>query len=108
MVYSPVQSPARLMAHRRHQRKNYTGKYVLTLFYLVDKTREFQAVHMVFGVSNVTKMVMNLKEEDRKQVGDSLVWKPFAGKRIRCSVPTENRKEFLKLILANSSTPKSI
>ncbi|KZV46390.1 hypothetical protein F511_23231, partial [Dorcoceras hygrometricum] len=34
----------------------------------------FQAVHKVFGVSNVTKIVRNLGEEDRKIAVDSLVW----------------------------------
>ncbi|KAG6420677.1 hypothetical protein SASPL_117214 [Salvia splendens] len=35
---------------------------------------EFQAVHKVFGVSNVTKIITSLREEDRKVAVDSLVW----------------------------------
>ncbi|KAL2466606.1 LOB domain-containing protein 2 [Abeliophyllum distichum] len=61
----------------KHQRKKCTEKCILAPFFPVDKTREFQAVHKVFGVSNVTKIVTNLEEEDRKQAVDSLVWEAF-------------------------------
>ncbi|CAI9787650.1 unnamed protein product [Fraxinus pennsylvanica] len=61
----------------KHQRKKCTEKCILATFFPVDKIREFQAVHKVFGVSNVTKIVMNLKEEDRKHAVDSLVWEAF-------------------------------
>ncbi|XP_073148770.1 LOB domain-containing protein 15 [Henckelia pumila] len=58
----------------KHQRKKCTDKCILAPFFPVTKTVEFQAVHKVFGVSNVTKIVRNLKEEDRKIAVDSLVW----------------------------------
>lgn len=58
----------------KHQRKKCTDKCILAPFFPVTKTLEFQAVHKVFGVSNVTKIVANLKEEDRKIAVDSLVW----------------------------------
>ncbi|KAI3465780.1 hypothetical protein Pfo_022443 [Paulownia fortunei] len=58
----------------KHQRKKCTEKCILAPFFPVEKSREFQAVHKVFGVSNVTKMITNLKEEDRKIAMDSLVW----------------------------------
>ncbi|KAK4385983.1 LOB domain-containing protein 2 [Sesamum angolense] len=58
----------------KHQRKKCTEKCILAPFFPVEKTREFQAVHKVFGVSNVTKIIVNLKEEDRKRAVDSLVW----------------------------------
>ncbi|XP_022849802.1 LOB domain-containing protein 2 [Olea europaea var. sylvestris] len=61
----------------KHQRKKCTEKCILAPFFPVDKTGEFQAVHKVFGVSNVTKIVTNLKEEDRKQAVDSLIWEAF-------------------------------
>ncbi|KAL3632297.1 hypothetical protein CASFOL_025281 [Castilleja foliolosa] len=58
----------------KHQRKKCTNKCVLAPFFPVGKTREFQAVHKVFGVSNVTKIITNLKDEERKVAVDSLVW----------------------------------
>ncbi|XP_051136256.1 LOB domain-containing protein 2-like [Andrographis paniculata] len=58
----------------KHQRKKCIDKCVLAPFFPVDRTREFQAVHKVFGVSNITKIVTNLKEEDRRRAVDSLIW----------------------------------
>ncbi|XP_031126681.1 LOB domain-containing protein 2-like [Ipomoea triloba] len=58
----------------KHQRKKCTEKCVLAPFFPAEKGREFQAVHKVFGVSNVTKMVRNLKEEERGRAVESLVW----------------------------------
>ncbi|CAI9754908.1 unnamed protein product [Fraxinus pennsylvanica] len=61
----------------KHQRKKCTEKCILAPFFPINKTREFQGVHKVFGVSNVTKIVMNLEEENRKQAIDSLIWEAF-------------------------------
>ncbi|CAK9148421.1 unnamed protein product [Ilex paraguariensis] len=58
----------------KHQRKKCTDDCTLANFFPVNKTREFEAVHKVFGVSNLTKMVKNVKEEDRKRASDSLIW----------------------------------
>ncbi|KAF5481380.1 hypothetical protein F2P56_002037 [Juglans regia] len=58
----------------KHQRKKCTEVCILAPYFPADRTREFQAVHKIFGVSNVTKIVKNLKEEDRKTAVDSLVW----------------------------------
>ncbi|XP_076885287.1 uncharacterized protein LOC143534756 [Bidens hawaiensis] len=58
----------------RHQRKKCTQKCILAPFFPAEKTREFQAVHRVFGVSNVTKMVKGLSTEDAIKAVDSLVW----------------------------------
>ncbi|KAG6423698.1 hypothetical protein SASPL_114101 [Salvia splendens] len=58
----------------KHQRKRCTEKCTLAPFFPVERTREFQAVHKVFGVSNVTKIITSLREEDRKVAVDSLVW----------------------------------
>ncbi|XP_076929737.1 uncharacterized protein LOC143594278 [Bidens hawaiensis] len=58
----------------RHQRKKCTQKCILAPFFPAEKTQEFQAVHRVFGVSNVTKMVKGLTTEDAKKAVDSLVW----------------------------------
>lgn len=62
----------------RHQRKKCTEKCTLAPFFPVDKNREFQAVHKVFGVSNVTKILKRLNFEDRKRAADSLVWEAFS------------------------------
>ncbi|KAK9664251.1 hypothetical protein RND81_14G028600 [Saponaria officinalis] len=59
----------------KHQRKRCTDKCILAPFFPAEKVREFQAVHKVFGVSNVQKIVRNLQnDEDRKRAADSLVW----------------------------------
>ena len=58
----------------RHQRKKCTEKCVLAPFFPVAKSQEFHAVHKIFGVSNVTKIVSSLNEEDRKKAVDSSVW----------------------------------
>lgn len=65
----------------RHQRKKCTEKCTLAPFFPVDKNREFQAVHKVFGVSNVTKILKRLNFEDRKRAADSLVWEAFSRQR---------------------------
>ncbi|KAL6536839.1 hypothetical protein OROHE_012423 [Orobanche hederae] len=58
----------------KHQCKKCTDKCTLAPFFPVERTREFQAVHKVFGVSNITKIITSLREEDRKVAVDSLVW----------------------------------
>ncbi|KAK3025397.1 hypothetical protein RJ639_044652 [Escallonia herrerae] len=59
----------------RHQRKKCNENCVLAPFFPVDKGRDFQAVHKVFGVSNVTKIVRSLgSEEDKRRAVESLTW----------------------------------
>ncbi|GMH11084.1 hypothetical protein Nepgr_012925 [Nepenthes gracilis] len=59
----------------KHQRKKCSEKCILAPYFPADRCREFQAVHKVFGVSNVQKIVRSLlNEEDRKRAADSLVW----------------------------------
>ncbi|KAK1567216.1 hypothetical protein Q3G72_009488 [Acer saccharum] len=58
----------------KHQRKKCSDECILAPYFPANRSREFQAVHKVFGVSNVTKIVRNVKEEDRNKVSDSLVW----------------------------------
>ncbi|KAL7604409.1 LOB domain-containing protein 2 [Lactuca sativa] len=58
----------------RHQRKKCTEKCILAPFFPAEKTQDFQAVHKVFGVSNVTKLVKDLTREDGKKAVDSLIW----------------------------------
>ncbi|KAJ4838028.1 hypothetical protein Tsubulata_019502 [Turnera subulata] len=61
----------------KHQRKKCGEDCVLAPFFPADKNKEFQAVHKVFGVANVTKLVRGVNQEDRKLVADSLVWEAF-------------------------------
>ncbi|KAL6536907.1 hypothetical protein OROHE_012491 [Orobanche hederae] len=65
----------------KHQRKKCTNKCVLAPFFPVGKAREFLAVHKVFGVSNVTKIITNLGEEERKVAVDSLIWEALCRQR---------------------------
>ncbi|XP_057953925.1 LOB domain-containing protein 2 [Malania oleifera] len=66
----------------KHQRKKCDDKCILAPFFPADKTQEFQAVHKVFGVSNVQKIVKSLpRDEDRRRAADSLVWEAFCRQR---------------------------
>ncbi|XP_062103002.1 LOB domain-containing protein 2 [Humulus lupulus] len=59
----------------KHQRKKCHEGCILAPYFPAERSREFQAVHKVFGVSNVTKMVKNVvADEDRRKAVDSLVW----------------------------------
>ncbi|KAM1029824.1 hypothetical protein ACFX15_041507 [Malus domestica] len=58
----------------KHQRKKCHAGCILAPYFPADRTREFLAVHKVFGVSNVTKMVKNVEEPNRRKVAESLVW----------------------------------
>ncbi|KAF9661665.1 hypothetical protein SADUNF_Sadunf19G0092300 [Salix dunnii] len=58
----------------KHQRKRCTENCALAPYFPAEKTLEFQAVHKVFGVSNVVKLVKDVIEERRKETVDSLVW----------------------------------
>ncbi|KAF7833940.1 basic leucine zipper 61-like [Senna tora] len=61
----------------KHQRKKCSINCVLAPYFPASRNREFQAVHKVFGVSNITKIVKNAKEDQRTKVVDSLVWEAF-------------------------------
>ncbi|KAL8130055.1 hypothetical protein V2J09_019210 [Rumex salicifolius] len=66
----------------KHQRKKCTDKCILAPFFPAEKAREFQAVHKVFGVSNVQKIVKGLAgDDDRKRAADSLIWEAFCRQR---------------------------
>lgn len=61
----------------KHQRKKCDESCILAPFFPAEKNREFQAVHKVFGVSNIQKIIKSLDEKDRKRAADSLVWEAF-------------------------------
>ncbi|KAL1812786.1 hypothetical protein ACET3Z_022851 [Daucus carota] len=58
----------------RHQHKKCNESCVLAPYLTLDKNLEFQAVHKVFGVGNVAKIVKSLDAEDRGRAVESLVW----------------------------------
>ncbi|OIT01223.1 lob domain-containing protein 2 [Nicotiana attenuata] len=65
----------------KYQRKKCADTCILAPYFPAAKNREFQAVHKIFGVSNVTKLIKALNEEDRKKAADSLVWDAFCRQR---------------------------
>ena len=58
----------------KHQRKKCNNECILSPYFPARKNKEFQAVHKVFGVSNVQKMVRTVREEDRTKLSESLTW----------------------------------
>ncbi|RDX68346.1 LOB domain-containing protein 2, partial [Mucuna pruriens] len=65
----------------KHQRKKCSENCILSPYFPSSRSREFHAVHKVFGVSNITKLVKNAKEEDRRRVVDSLIWEACCRQR---------------------------
>ncbi|XP_047336058.1 LOB domain-containing protein 2-like [Impatiens glandulifera] len=66
----------------KHQRKKCTESCVLACFFPVERLREFHAVHKVFGVSNVIKMITRLRDlDDRKRAVESLIWEALCRQR---------------------------
>lgn len=65
----------------KHQRKKCTETCTLAPFFPMEKGREFQAVQKVFGVSNITKIIARLNEEDRQVAVDSLIWEALCRQR---------------------------
>ncbi|KAI4378338.1 hypothetical protein MLD38_015829 [Melastoma candidum] len=65
----------------KHQRKKCDERCLLSPYFPTEKSREFQAVHRVFGVSNVTKMMMGVSEADRARLVESLVCEALVRQR---------------------------
>ncbi|KAG5149874.1 hypothetical protein JHK82_016755 [Glycine max] len=65
----------------KHQRKKCSENCILGPYFPSNKNQEFHAVHKVFGVSNITKLVKNAKTEDRRKVVDSLIWEACCRQR---------------------------
>ncbi|XP_030549415.2 LOB domain-containing protein 2 isoform X2 [Rhodamnia argentea] len=93
----------------KHQRKKCNDSCVLSPYFPAEKSLEFQAVHKVFGVSNVTKMVLGVCKEDRQRLADSLVWEA----RLRQQDPvhgafgeyqrTQNELQYYKSLYQNQA-----
>ncbi|XP_043687501.1 LOB domain-containing protein 2-like [Telopea speciosissima] len=59
----------------KHQRKKCRENCVLAPFFPAEQSQNFQAVHKVFGVSNVQKIVKSLESyEQRVKAVESLIW----------------------------------
>ncbi|KAF9588163.1 hypothetical protein IFM89_007852 [Coptis chinensis] len=59
----------------KHQRKKCSEKCVLAPFFPSEKSLQFQAVHKIFGVSNISKILTSLKTyEEREEAIRTLVW----------------------------------
>ncbi|KAF5201866.1 Lob domain-containing protein [Thalictrum thalictroides] len=59
----------------KHQRKKCADTCVLAPFFPLEKNQQFLAVHKVFGVSNVSKILKGLNTRDeREKAIDTLVW----------------------------------
>ncbi|KAH7844099.1 hypothetical protein Vadar_024279 [Vaccinium darrowii] len=87
----------------KHQRKKCSEKCALAPFFPASKNREFLAVHKLFGVSNVTKIVKSLNEEDRQRAVDTLVWEAFCREKDPVLGPYgEYRKVYEELKLYKS------
>ncbi|KAF5732595.1 LOB domain-containing protein 2-like [Tripterygium wilfordii] len=58
----------------KHQRKRCKRECILAPYFPADKSKEFQALHKVFGVSNLGKLMTRVKEVDRKKASESFTW----------------------------------
>ncbi|XP_042519182.1 LOB domain-containing protein 2 [Macadamia integrifolia] len=59
----------------KHQRKKCRENCVLAPFFPAEQSQNFQAVHRVFGVSNVQKIVRSLASYDQRvKAVESLIW----------------------------------
>ncbi|CAN1759481.1 LOB domain-containing protein 2 [Linum perenne] len=97
----------------KHQRKKCAEDCILAPVFPAEKTREFQAVHKVFGVSNVIKMMRRVEARDRERVAESLVWEansrehdPVLGAMRQYHRVVEEKKQLEKeLCLYKSAAP---
>ncbi|OIV97135.1 hypothetical protein TanjilG_00164 [Lupinus angustifolius] len=58
----------------RHQRRKCKEDCVLAPYFPMEKTQQYLAVHKVFGFSNMTKILSNLVEQERKEAVESFQW----------------------------------
>ncbi|CAL5345086.1 unnamed protein product [Camellia sinensis] len=65
----------------KHQRKRCHEGCLMAPHFPSSKTEEFEAVHAVFGVSNVTKIIKTLDFARQKQAVKSFIWEALWWKR---------------------------
>ncbi|CAL5345092.1 unnamed protein product [Camellia sinensis] len=65
----------------KHQRKRCHQGCLMAPHFPSSKTEEFEAVHAVFGVSNVTKIIKTIDFARQKQAVKSFIWEALWWKR---------------------------
>lgn len=58
----------------KHQRRKCPADCVMAPYFSVKDVEEFDAVHKIFGVSNVSKSLKNLDESQRENAAKSFKW----------------------------------
>lgn len=58
----------------RYQRRKCKEDCVLSPYFPTNKTQEYEAIHRVFGYSNISKMLTNLDDQARKEAIKSFEW----------------------------------
>ncbi|XP_026453125.1 LOB domain-containing protein 2-like [Papaver somniferum] len=75
-------NPRQACAACKHQRKKCSQNCILSPFFPPEKKEKFQAVHKLFGVSNISKLLKGLHTlDERKRAIDSLIWEAEARER---------------------------
>ena len=62
----------------KHQRKRCDDNCVMAPYFPADKAEEFEAVHSVFGVKNVSKRLKSLDVQHREVAVKSFIWEARA------------------------------
>ncbi|PRQ29056.1 putative transcription factor AS2-LOB family [Rosa chinensis] len=96
----------------RHQRKRCEEDCVMAPYFTADKEEEFKAVHKLFGVSNMSKLLKQLEDQNhRAQAVQSFIWEAYMWKQDPIAGPLgkykalEEECEYLRNLL-NSSRPE--
>ncbi|KAI3859259.1 hypothetical protein MKW98_007640 [Papaver atlanticum] len=75
-------NPRQACAACKHQRKKCSQNCMLSPFFPPEKKEKFQAVHKLFGVSNISKLLKGLHTlDERKRAIESLIWEAEARER---------------------------
>ncbi|KAI3994878.1 hypothetical protein MKX01_037429, partial [Papaver californicum] len=75
-------NPRQACAACKHQRKKCSQNCILSPFFPPEKKEKFQAVHKLFGVSNISKLLKGLHTlDERKRAIESLIWEAEARER---------------------------
>jgi hypothetical protein len=62
----------------KHQRKRCDDNCVMAPYFPADKAEEFEAVHSLFGVKNVSKKLKSLDVQHREVAVKSFIWEARA------------------------------
>ncbi|KAI3456203.1 hypothetical protein Pfo_012866 [Paulownia fortunei] len=58
----------------KYQRKKCMADCILRRHFPADRAEDFKAVHKIFGIANVTKMMREVNSEDQDKIAKSLFW----------------------------------